>query len=342
VLSARSPLTQACAGFSPDDAVKRRFVITAWLTAATAVAGPSVAPSYRAALESPMPATADAVGGVISNLSEEDRRISARLAELAAAAPRVHALLLARGRAYVKMARAGLLPIGGGMPGLVDHASRLERLSRALTRDFEQERAIAAERVTLAARHASFDERRVALEAERAALDRSRMAILAAQDREEAFRRAFLGTGEAHTAVYGSGIGPLDPAEVAVGFSAQKGKLPFPIEGRSEIRTVRLASAEGPGLEMAAPEGTLVRSVYPGRVAFADTYADYGRAIILDHGSGYYTASGNLGSLSVTVGKEVGAGTPIGTVGRGARGPFLYFEIRRGTGTLNPAAWFGI
>jgi septal ring factor EnvC (AmiA/AmiB activator) len=82
--------------------------------------------------------------------------------------------------------------------------------------------------------------------------------------------------------------------------------------------------------------------VYPGRVAFADTYADYGRAIILDHGSGYYTVSGNLGSLSVTVGKDVGAGTPIGTVGRGARGAFLYFEIRRGTGTLNPTAWFGI
>ncbi len=322
--------------------MKRRSFAIASLFAATAVAGPGGEPPQGPALAAPMPVTADAVGGVISSLGEEDKRIADRLAHLATEAPRVHALLLARGRAYVKMARTGLLPIGGGMPGLVDHASRLERLRRALSRDLEIERSIASERVTLAARHASFDERRTALEAERAALDRSRTAILAAQDREEAFRRAFLGTGEPHTAVYGSGIGPLDPAEVAVGFSAQKGKLPFPIEGRTEIRTVRLSNAEGPGLEMAASEGTPVRSVYPGRVAFADTYADYGRAIILDHGSGYYTVSGNLGSCSVTVGKDVAAGTQVGTVGRGARGAFLYFEIRRGTGTLNPAAWFGI
>jgi septal ring factor EnvC (AmiA/AmiB activator) len=289
-----------------------------------------------------MPVTADDLGGVLSNLAAEDRQVSDRLARLSAEAPRVHALVLARGRAYVKMARAGLLPIGGGMPGLVEHASRLERLRRALTRDVEQERSIAAERIALGARRASFNERRSVIEAERAALDRSRTAILAAQDREEAFRRAFLGTDEPHTAVYGSGIGPLDPAELAVGFSAQKGKLPFPIEGRAEVRNVRLASADGPGLEMAAPEGSLVRSVYPGRVAFADTYADYGKAIILDHGSGYYTVSGNLGSMSVAVGKEVPAGVAIGTVGRGPRGAFLYFEIRRGPGTLTPASWFGI
>lgn len=312
------------------------------LSAATAVAGTSDEPSRKSGLESPMPVTADDLGGVLSNLAAEDHQVSERLDKLAAEAPRVHALLLARGRAYVKMARAGLLPIGGGMPGLVDHASRLERLRRALVRDVEQERAIAAERVALAARRAAFDGRRSSIEAERAALDRSRMAILAAQDREDAFRRAFLGANEPHTAVYGSGIGPLDPGELAVGFSAQKGKLPFPIEGRAEIRTVRLVSAEGPGLEMVAAEGTPVRSVYPGRVAFADTYAEYGRAIIVDHGSGYYTVSGNLGSLAVAVGKEIGAGTPIGTVGRGSRGAFLYFEIRRGTATVNPASWFGI
>ena len=52
--------------------------------------------------------------------------------------------------------------------------------------------------------------------------------------------------------------------------------------------------------------------------------------------------SGNLGNLSVPVGKEVGAGTQIGTVGPSAGGSRFYFEIRRGKGTLNPSAWFGI
>lgn len=93
---------------------------------------------------------------------------------------------------------------------------------------------------------------------------------------------------------------------------------------------------------MAAAEGSVVRAVYPGRVAFADSYADYGKSVILDHGSGYYSVSANLGSIGVEVGQEVAAGTRIGTVGRGRAGPALYFEIRRGAETLNPSAWFGI
>lgn len=312
------------------------------MTAATAAALPNGAPERRLALESVMPVTADDLSGAISNLGVEDGKISERLSKLSENAPRVHALLLARGRAYVKMARAGLLPIGGGITGLVEHASRLERLRRALGRDVEQERAILAERVALARRHTAFEERRTTLDADRAALERSRTAILAAEDREAAFRRAFLASDEPHTAVYGSGFGPLDPAELAVGFSAQKGKLPFPIEGRALIRTARLASADGPGLEMSAAEGSPVRAVYPGRVAFADSYADYGRAVIVDHGSGYYTVYGNLATAGVSVGREVLSGTPIGTVGRGTHGPSLYFEIRRGTETLPPSAWFGI
>lgn len=317
------------------------LVMTTAVTAA-AVATADPPSGQRHAFEASMPVTADDVTDVLSNLGTEDDKISDRLAELADRAPRVHALLLARGRAYVKMARAGLLPIGGGMASLVEHASHLERLRRAIARDVAEERAVATERVALSHRRATFEERRTTLEAERAALDRSKTAILAAQDREEAFRHAFLASSEPHTAVYGPGPGLMDPAEIAVGFQAQKGRLPLPIAGRAEIRTVHLATADGPGLEMTAPEGTTVRAVYPGRVAFADTYADYGRAIIVDHGSGYYTVSGNLGSISVEVGKEVGAGATIGTVGRGARGAYLYFEIRRGQGTQNPAAWFGI
>ena len=93
---------------------------------------------------------------------------------------------------------------------------------------------------------------------------------------------------------------------------------------------------------MGASEGATVRAVYPGRVAFADSYADYGRTVILDHGSGYYSVSGNLGTVTVSVGKEVAGGTPLGTVGRGPRGFCLYFELRRAMETLNPSPWFGI
>jgi septal ring factor EnvC (AmiA/AmiB activator) len=175
-------------------------------------------------------------------------------------------------------------------------------------------------------------------------LARSHEAILAAEDRETAFRRAFLGSGDQdrHAAAVYSGIGPLDPSELAGGFGALKGRLPFPLEGRTEIRRTKAPRSDDARLEMAANVGAGVRAVYGGRVAFADTYADYGRAIIVDHGDGYYTVSGNLGSIDVKVGDEVHAGDRIGTVGMGPRGAALYFEIRHGAKTANPASWFGI
>jgi len=244
----------------------------------------------------------------------------------------------------VKLARAGLLPIGGGLDAFVDHASRLERLRRSLARDLDREVRLAEERVALGKRRTTLSDRRAILQTEQAALARSHTAILAAEDREAAFRRAFQSSHETtpHTAVYGSGFGPADPYDLSSGFAGLKGRLPFPIAGRAEVRPAKLAGTESPGLEMVAGPGAAVRAVYRGRVAFADAYADYGKAVILDHGSGYFTVSGNLSEIAVQVGDEVASGDQIGTVGVGARGPVLYFELRRGATTVNPASWFGI
>jgi septal ring factor EnvC (AmiA/AmiB activator) len=93
---------------------------------------------------------------------------------------------------------------------------------------------------------------------------------------------------------------------------------------------------------MRAPGGTVVRSVFPGRVAFADSYADYGRTVILDHGGGYYTVSANLGDVEVKVGDELAGGARIGTLAGGSAGSTLYFEVRIGQETADPAEWFGI
>jgi septal ring factor EnvC (AmiA/AmiB activator) len=291
-----------------------------------------------------MPATAEDMQTMLERIGTDDRRSAERLRELADESRRVRSLLVARGRAYVKMARAGLLPVGGGLEALVEHASQVERIRRALARDLERERALAEERVRLSKERKTFGERRAVLETEREALARSHTAILAAEEREAAFRRAFLGGHEAvsHTAVYGSGFGPLDPSELERGFAGQRGRLPLPLEGRVEVRPARLPSADGPGLELAARFGAPVRSVYPGRVAFADSYADYGQAVILDHGDGYYSVSGYLGTLEVHVGDEVGAGERLGTVGNGPKGPALYFELRHAGQTVPPAPWFGI
>ena len=137
-----------------------------------------------------------------------------------------------------------------------------------------------------------------------------------------------------------------------------KGRLPFPIAGRAEIRSVRRPGASGPGLEMLAPVGTPVRAVFSGRVAFADKYDPFGQIVILDHGDHYYTLMGDLGSIEVRVGDDLSAGAKVGTVGRASaqgdgspgasddsRRPSssaLYFEVRHGSSTIDPGPWLGL
>jgi len=93
---------------------------------------------------------------------------------------------------------------------------------------------------------------------------------------------------------------------------------------------------------LAPTRGAAVHAVYAGTVAFADEYADYGKSIIVDHGNGYFTVSANLATIEVKVGEDVGSGSRIATLSDGPDQPALYFEIRRGTDTLDPAEWFGI
>jgi len=279
----------------------------------------------------------------LSELTRQSLAGKAELEQLGKETDAAHARTITRGRVYVRMAKAGLLPVGGGFDALVEHAVRLERLRNAIGRDVKLERELSARRVALGRQLLDLETRRSTLASEVQAMSAAQNALLSEQDRADAFARAFSGgVGSAHTAVYGAGVGPADSAPSTGGFAGLKGRLPFPITGRSEIKGAQRAGSEGPGLEMFAPAGSVVRAVHAGRVAFADSYAAYGRTVILDHGGGYYTVSANLGSIDVRVGDDLPAGTRIGTVGNTDGASRLYFEIRAGTTTVAPADWFGI
>ncbi len=280
----------------------------------------------------------------LSELSRQTQAGKAELERLGKETDAAHARTVSRGRVYVRLAKAGLLPVGGGFDALVEHAVRLERLRNAIGRDVALERELSAKRITLGKQMVELEARRSTLENEVQAMATAQTALLSEQDRADAFARAFSSSvGSAHTAVYGAGVGPSDSAASSGGFAGLKGRLPFPITGRSEIRSARRAGSEGPGLEMFAPVGSVVRAVHAGRVAFADSYAAYGKTVILDHGGGYYTVSANLASIDVKVGDDLAFGSRIGTVGSSEEGaPRLYFEIRIGTSTVAPADWFGI
>jgi len=275
----------------------------------------------------------------LTTLERDEAKAKQELSDLARESELLKARTLARGRAYARLARAGLLPVGGGFKAFVEHAARLERLHRSLARDLAQERQVAERRAVLAKQLASISARRGPLQAQQRAVSQAQTALLAARDRDQAFERAFMGGAfDDHTAVYGA---PPSGLTASSGFAALKGSLPFPLAGRSEIRSAR-RNGSGPGLTMRAPGGAAVRAVFPGRVAFADSYADYGRTVILDHGGGYYTVSANLAEIEVKVGEDVKGGARIATLSGGSAGSTLYFEVRIGQETADPAEWFGI
>jgi len=279
----------------------------------------------------------------LGELTRQTQAGNAELERLGKDSDAAHARTVTRGRVYVRLAKVGLLPVGGGFEALVDHAVRLERLRNAIGRDVKLERELNARRLALGKKLLEIEARRATLETEVQAMSAAHNALLSEQDRADAFTRAFSGgVGSSHTAVYGAGVGPSDATAASGGFASLRGRLPFPITGRSEIRTAQRAGSEGPGLEMFAPSGSVVRAVHAGRVAFADSYAAYGRTVILDHGGGYYTVSANLGTIDVKVGDDLPFGSRLGTVGAVDGAPRLYFEIRAGTATVAPAEWFGI
>ncbi|HSU39213.1 MAG TPA: peptidoglycan DD-metalloendopeptidase family protein [Polyangiaceae bacterium] len=284
-------------------------------------------------------ASADEVARVRQSIARDEEALRRHSDELRREATSADARILARGRSYVRLSRAGLLPVGDGFEALVEHAVRLERLHHALETDVATAKRLAAERVAVSKELAAVRARGSTLDDEQRVLARAETALRAADERESAFAQAF--ESSSHTAVYGA-VGPAEPGARASGFAELKGRLPFPIAGRSEIRPARRASSDGPGLEMRAAPGAAVRSVAAGRVAFADTYADYGKTVIIDHGRHFYTLSANLGAIDVAVGDEVGAGERIGSVADTGSGPRLYFEVRVGKDTVDPASWFGL
>ncbi len=278
---------------------------------------------------------------VPEDLAEETQALKDQLDALKRESAERQALTVARGRAYVRLARAGLMPLTNGFEALAAHASRLERLRRALGRDLARERQVTAQRLELARALQELDELNPA---DRQAMVRARTAVLAAEERDQAFQRAFQSDWNPSpaTAVYGASVSQGYQPPAAGGFAAQRGRLPFPLAGRSEIRKLRSPSGTGKALLMLSTGGAMVRAVYPGRVAFADEYPNLGNTVIVDHGGHYYTVSAHLQRIAVEVGEELSAGQRIGTVGMYDEKPALLFEVRDGKSTIDTPEWFGI
>jgi len=250
--------------------------------------------------------------------------------------------LLVEGRAYVRLTKPGLLAMSLGFERFLTRASRLERLKQSIRRDLSRQVQLQKMVVDLGQRLLAQRKQRGPISQAQLARLRDRSAVADAEERANAFERAFATSGESHTAVYAAAVPFGGALREAAKFSAMKGRLPFPVAGRTEILLAKRRGGGGPGLELRARPGTPVQAVYPGRVVFSDKYADYGHTVILDHGEGYFTVSAGLSAPTVRVGQDVSAGAKIGEVEGSEKGSALYFELRLAGDPVNPSEWFGI
>lgn len=184
----------------------------------------------------------------------------------------------------------------------------------------------------------------------REAEEARKKALLAQQQAEEQRRQqqALAANEEEAPKKARTTLGPLVSSEGASyggAFSAARGKLPWPVNGRL---LARFGDARGgddrakwDGVMIGANPGTQVRAVHGGRVVFADWLRGAGLLVILDHGNGYLSLYGHNQSLLKRAGDIVKAGEAISTVGDsgGQDSSGLYFAIRQQGRPTDPSQW---
>jgi len=209
-------------------------------------------------------------------------------------------------------------------------------------------------------------EKKVAAEEQRlAGLARAQYAELAELDSAQQGRQDLLASLKARIAEEGSEVDRLAAQEQDLSrliaeltsilsdypisseepFSRLKGKLTWPVAGRllHDFGQPRAGGGlKWNGVVLSAPRGREIRSIYHGRVVFADWLAGMGLLVIVDHGEGYMSLYGYNETTMKLAGDWVAPGDVIATVGEsgGQQQPALYFELRKKARPINPRSWF--
>ncbi|MEI6335799.1 MAG: peptidoglycan DD-metalloendopeptidase family protein [Methylococcaceae bacterium] len=133
-----------------------------------------------------------------------------------------------------------------------------------------------------------------------------------------------------------------NPSETRTDFSALKGQLPWPVNGKlaHKFGSPRIEGTWD-GVLIDASEGMEIKAVTAGKVVFAEWLRSYGLLIIIDHGQGYMTLYAFNQSLYKKTGDSVAAGDVIASVGQsgGRSQAGLYFGIRNKGVPIDPLEW---
>jgi murein DD-endopeptidase MepM/ murein hydrolase activator NlpD len=148
-----------------------------------------------------------------------------------------------------------------------------------------------------------------------------------------------------HSARLASPVAPPDQGS-AVKTAEAVGALPsfrWPVRGR-------VIASFGPkpnglqndGIDLAVPEGTLVKAAEDGVVAYAgNELKGYGNLVLVRHNNGFVTAYAHASEILVKKGDAIKRGQVIAKSGQtgSVTAPELHFEIRKGSTPVDPAQY---
>ncbi len=129
-------------------------------------------------------------------------------------------------------------------------------------------------------------------------------------------------------------------------FAANKGKLPWPVEGTIVERFGKhnhpvyqnVQLPQNNGVTLVVRRGATVKAVFNGTVSQIVVLPGYNQCVLVNHGA-YFTLYSKLKSVSVKAGQKITTGQEVGTVDTIGGEDLFHFELWKGSDPQNPEIW---
>jgi septal ring factor EnvC (AmiA/AmiB activator) len=129
-------------------------------------------------------------------------------------------------------------------------------------------------------------------------------------------------------------------------FAANKGKLPWPVEGtvvesfgkHNHPVYTNVEMPQNNGVTLSVQRGTKAKAVFNGTVTQIVVLPGYNQCVLVNHGA-YFTLYCKLGSVSVKVGDKLTTGQVVGVVDTIGGEDLFHFELWKADVPQNPEGW---
>lgn len=129
-------------------------------------------------------------------------------------------------------------------------------------------------------------------------------------------------------------------------FAANKGRLPWPVEGTVVERFGKHAHPvfknvqlpQNNGVTLVVKRAAQVKAVFNGTVTQVVVLPGYNQCVLVNHGE-YFTLYSKLRSVTVKAGQKITTGQVVGTVDTIGGEDLFHFELWKGSVPQNPEAW---